>query len=49
MVDSTNVKGRQIYISLSAIMRNWNTVKDTMEPNCLFFFGSKRVWIFAES
>ena len=41
---------RHMYISLSALLRKFNelgmSLLQNMQPNALFFFGSKRSWIF---
>jgi hypothetical protein len=44
---------RHMYISLSALLRKFNelgiSLLQNMQPNALFFFGSKRSWIFPKN
>jgi len=46
-------RGRDIYISLSSLLRSFDRQKlhllEHLAPDALFFFGSKRSWVFPQS
>ena len=43
------IKRRKIYVHLSDLIEHWDEMKDEIQPQDLFFFGSKRKWVFAET
>ena len=46
---TTSRRRRTIFVSASKLSRAWNTIDATTLAESLFFFGSKRSWIFPAS